>query len=401
MSIDTKFLNGTRFLLSMWVVVGHFYAIVGGQQFYNIPLLGRFLQSSSIAVDGFMVITGFLMAYHYILRENEEPYLAKDTIIKFWLRRFFRLYPVYLLAILSAYFLAKQSAVYQSEILMYFTGSLTNAWGIASTTYEPSLATLITHLTFIHGLIPEFVSDLLGPAWSLSLEMQFYIIFPFLFTWFFTSRISERLLLLIVSSIIISALMPKLFGLYLSNGILAHFGQPSIILYKLPLFIIGILFACVGLKKIHPIYFLLGLCLVMIFQGKLTNLVVLSIAFFMFLDYLKDCMSDKIYLFLLMLRNVLSNRISTFGAEISYSLYLIHMLILPFVLKFIINTADSYGMSKNYIAVVSLVVFIGVTVMVSSILYWTIEKNFIIIGRKVINKIETVTWLRSWLYQSN
>jgi peptidoglycan/LPS O-acetylase OafA/YrhL len=67
---NTKFLDGTRFLFALWVILGHFFFYIGGSDLIQIPLLGPLILSPGVAVDGFMVVTSFLMMYHYILRST-------------------------------------------------------------------------------------------------------------------------------------------------------------------------------------------------------------------------------------------------------------------------------------------------------------------------------------------
>ncbi|HFL2538660.1 TPA: hypothetical protein ACG3G9_003819, partial [Clostridioides difficile] len=83
MKLNTSVLDGLRFLLALWVVCGHFYIIIGGTNLFNIPFVSSLLQQPIIAVNGFMIITGFLMTYHYILREEKEPFLEASTGVKF------------------------------------------------------------------------------------------------------------------------------------------------------------------------------------------------------------------------------------------------------------------------------------------------------------------------------
>jgi peptidoglycan/LPS O-acetylase OafA/YrhL len=97
-NIDTKFLNGIRFLLALWVLVGHFYTYAGGTFFYVFPNPIQVFIINIMAVEGFMILSGFLMAYNYFTRSDKEQYNKNSTIKAFWMRRFFRLYPVYLLS---------------------------------------------------------------------------------------------------------------------------------------------------------------------------------------------------------------------------------------------------------------------------------------------------------------
>jgi peptidoglycan/LPS O-acetylase OafA/YrhL len=43
---------------------------------------------------------------------------------------------------------------------------------------EPTGANILTHITFLFGLFPQYASNDVLPDWSLSLEMQFYVAIP-------------------------------------------------------------------------------------------------------------------------------------------------------------------------------------------------------------------------------
>src|SRR4051812_24255757 len=137
--MNTKFLNGTRFLLALWVVIGHFYTLAGGAFFYKFPKPLQIFITNIMAVEGFMILTGFLMAYNYILRSDKENYNKGSTIVSFWLRRFFRLYPVYLLVIIVAYFTFTNLAANDAHNLLDLTGTTKTASGIIRPTEQPSI----------------------------------------------------------------------------------------------------------------------------------------------------------------------------------------------------------------------------------------------------------------------
>ena len=98
-----KFINFFRAIAAFWVLLAH-CMIWGG--WYGIPL-----PSAKIAVDLFMVISGFLMASTNIDKNGSSMLLDFRSWIYFWIKRFFRLAPAYylslFLAIISSdYFLA-------------------------------------------------------------------------------------------------------------------------------------------------------------------------------------------------------------------------------------------------------------------------------------------------------
>ncbi|ALC82687.1 MULTISPECIES: acyltransferase family protein [Bacillus] len=384
--IDTKFLDGTRLLLALWVAVGHFYTYTGGKELISVPLISDILLSAGPAVDGFMIITGFLMMYHYLLKEKKEPPSDKTTIFKFWLKRLVRLYPIYFVAILAAFVLFKTNFQYVHSNYSFFTGKEASFGTTFNSAAIPGMSDLFSHLTFLHGLIPGQNTSLLGPAWSLSLEMQFYLVFPILFLIFFRNEalINKTLLLFTGASFVIGFLAPKLFGSWDSSGILADFGAPSLIVFKLHFFVLGMIMACVALKRASRFHLGMWILLVLPFQGRWTILVTIGIITLMFSDDVKRLVHPRVNSVLYIIKQCLSNKAAKIGADISYSLYLTHMIIIPIVVNAVISYTD-LGVIQT--AAVSLLAFLVINILVSLILFKVVEETGIKFGRVLIGKI--------------
>lgn len=378
--MNTQFLNGTRFFLALWVVLGHFYTTVGGTGFIQIPFVSMALNSPSVAVDLFIVITGFLMTYHYIKREDVEPFNESRTGIKFITRRFFRIYPVYFLAVIISYLTINQESRYLNAARSYFAGS--NETPIL---HDVSIASLLTHLTFLHGFVPSHLDGFLGQSWSLSLEMQFYILFPILFYFIFAKNDGKGVFAFSIFSAFGAIVFSNVFGLsHLSPGMVTHFSQPSILLYKLPLFSLGMVIACVGLNKLKWEHLLIVFVVIIPFQSYLTTVLLAGMTFMFFLDHFKAYMNNSLYAALDSARGFLGGKVFTIGADISYSLYLIHMITLTLTVKVTLPLVGE--LSKYQAAGIMLVVFLASSFLFSYALFQTVEKPFIKIGKNFVNR---------------
>ncbi len=86
---------GLRIYLAAWVAIGHALQLAGFLKATN-PLL-RILLSGHDAVILFMIVSGFVITN--LLVAKQEPYLPYIT------RRFFRLFPAYVLACVAGYLL--------------------------------------------------------------------------------------------------------------------------------------------------------------------------------------------------------------------------------------------------------------------------------------------------------
>jgi peptidoglycan/LPS O-acetylase OafA/YrhL len=106
-----------------------------------------------IGVPIFFVISGFCIHLSF-------QRVVVDPFMNFYIRRFFRIYPPYLFALLLF-------ALAFPDTRMAFTKL--NQW-----------AQLITHLSLIHNYIPWCIWGINGNFWTVAVEVQLYIIFPVL-----------------------------------------------------------------------------------------------------------------------------------------------------------------------------------------------------------------------------
>lgn len=157
-------LDGLRGLAALWVFVGHALNMSGAW----IPILGRPL----LAVDLFMMLSGALMVYQTNLRDAREPLARPGTWVRFWMRRFFRIAPVFYLAFLAA------------MVLGPWLFNLRQAAGVEQAVdwaryHDHGATNVLLHLSFLFGVVPGYADRSPLPDWSIGLEMQFYLVFPF------------------------------------------------------------------------------------------------------------------------------------------------------------------------------------------------------------------------------
>lgn len=220
---EFAFINLFRATAAFWVVSAH-CMIWGG--WYGLPL-----PSAKIAVDLFMMISGYLMAANASARSHIEPLSNTRNWFRFWLRRFFRLAPAYYislgLAMLSSeYFLAGYQELQSLNPTRWPAGGVYDPSRI-----EYSLSNLIAHLSFLFGLHPTYSFSTFLPDWSLSLEMQFYFVFPLLF-------IAMQNIGFVRSAMFIGI---PVFIVGFGVSRLIHYYEPSLLFFKLNYFLAGII----------------------------------------------------------------------------------------------------------------------------------------------------------------
>jgi peptidoglycan/LPS O-acetylase OafA/YrhL len=86
--VHLPWLDGLRGIAALWVLLHHTFILTGGR---GMPVLSW----GKLAVDLFMMLSGFLMAHHYMLRRAAKPWGAPSTWTDFWARRWFRISPLY------------------------------------------------------------------------------------------------------------------------------------------------------------------------------------------------------------------------------------------------------------------------------------------------------------------
>ena len=166
-------LDVVRGLMSWWVVVGHVLAFAGFQE-SNVPSGIAIVMHGEYAVKVFMMMSGFVIAK--LMADKNESYKVFIT------RRFLRLYPVFLVALAVA-ILARPLYI---PILLASRAPLPfdygRIWAAENNHFWPHI---LAHLSMLFGLIPESTLHytgiaLLGPAWSITIEFQYYLVQRFI-----------------------------------------------------------------------------------------------------------------------------------------------------------------------------------------------------------------------------
>ena len=164
-----------RGFLAVWVLVGHALLLSG----YESSDLGglRVLAFPVFAVDVFIILSGFVI--FSLLDHKDEGYGP------FIIRRFFRLFPLFIVVIALSASLAGFTQ-HQLETFPWQTQQIVLSARFAKDTIDYLPWQVAVHLTMLHGLVPPWLLPsstyaLIPPAWSVSVEWQFYLVAPLLF----------------------------------------------------------------------------------------------------------------------------------------------------------------------------------------------------------------------------
>lgn len=163
-SLDT--LRGVAIIL---VIIRHYTDFITNQNNFGI-----ISQIGWIGVDLFFVLSGYLISNHIF----KELSLNKFSLIKFYIKRFFKTLPSY-------YFV----------LILYFF--------LPGFTEKPIQVPLWKYLIFIQNY--NLPTSGFSQSWSLCVEEQFYLFFPFLAMWLYPKR--KKIFLYVLLFMIIGGML--------------------------------------------------------------------------------------------------------------------------------------------------------------------------------------------------
>ena len=119
-----------------------------------VNMSGLIASYGDLGVPLFFIVSGYTMMLTFGDRAR------KEVVYAFYIRRFFRIAPLFWLA--GACYLIK-------------TGLVPSVWAPNGIRWQEILLTF----SFLHWLTPQAFNSVVPGGWSIAVEMQFYLIFPF------------------------------------------------------------------------------------------------------------------------------------------------------------------------------------------------------------------------------
>ncbi len=330
-------LDGLRGLLAFHVMLYHYIAWSG---ITLSPVIHAFFLKIEYVMIGFFMISGFSMYYMY---SDHERFSWKN----FYLRRFFRIAPLYYLVILYE--------LYRHQNSLYF------GYSDASDLYK----NLILNFSLLFGLNSPALSSMIVGGWSIGVEWIFYILFPFLIL--FVKEQLKRLFL-----IVICTSLGTVFWTYMmlnANESLAKqwvaFASPCA---YVGYFCMGALFAHFLKYKKHlgqtSAVFGLVLCLMMYLSiAKHATDQIESMTGYNYTFALMSMMGMVFFTMYVRL-SIFFKKISDFIGKISYSLYLLHYFAYTYI-----SVMFASKMSGILASIIG-------AIFISTIIYYCFERVF-------------------------
>jgi peptidoglycan/LPS O-acetylase OafA/YrhL len=332
-----------------------------------------------LGVSAFFVLSGFLIIP--ILREMKDKNTS-NYFLKFYGRRSVRIFPLYYLYLLLVITLIFTHVVQDG----YFRG------------FFKQIPYAIFYCYNFYRASPQFIySPLLTHFWTLAVEEQFYLIFPFIV--FFTPK--EKLKNVLLFFIIVSPILRLLFLEFITSAQVHSLNKdPYAVVQVLTTshfdaFAIGGFFA-LYVKKQKPIYtwilialfIAVGLITQKMATGKY-NLQDMDAGYPLFMkDSYKAIwgysFANLISAFIIIniragnfITPVFNNNVINYLGKISYGLYVYHLPIMHFVSK------------VPFSALVVELLSLSSTIVISILSYELFEKRFLILKNQLFPVVKT------------
>lgn len=365
-------IEGLRGWLAWAVVLDHLASTTGIDE----RGIGRQLViAGQNAVLIFIIISGFVITH--LVTVKPEPYAP------YLIRRFMRIFPLFAVTCIVGYFTtdlyAQTIATVSWASDPHFAAARVAEYaGISASDHQFFRANFLAHLVMLHGAIGNNVlpfSQLAfnGPAWSISLEWQFYLIAPFIVG--FVRRLS---------GIVWLALIVCAFQLAYERGLLGAFGPPSFLPGAAAYFAIGI-FSRLAYPRIaetleHPTA-VLALVLVLLPLGWVA---VPILVWGLVMAGLCLTRSQAQVPFARFYHHMLEGRFASYFGSRSYSVYLCHFPIIALCLAFWVSKFPTAG---RYATLGGLAVMVvPSTLIAAELLYRLVERQGIALGSRLAGR---------------
>ncbi len=353
-----EYLDSVRGLASLMVVLYHFV----GWQFQGRP---EWIHGLSIVFNGsdavslFFVLSGFVLTYKYFRQDKSLP--LQIDYPKYLIGRIFRLYPAFLVTLLVSFLWVNRQQMDGNLLFDVFLKNKRQFWEEA-VLYRNSF-------------------PLVGQAWTLAVEMTVSVLVPLfaLFLWHNPRHFPYLMIVWLPMGIFFSQ-----FGFHFMLGMLLSYHFDAVRNYDLKK------------AKWYPYRYLLYLLIGVLFSYRhLSALKPLGPTFVYFTETFLGVNAftySGIASFFLLAKIVHSPRLQRvlevgpllFLGRISYGLYLVHWAVLFYWLNGHRSFFETWAGQQAWLLMLS--VFLAVSVLLSTLLYYGVEKPFISFGKKMAAK---------------
>ncbi len=349
-----KGVDTLRAVSALAVVWGHIELLKKRAGIENMLDNNCHFPNGHIAVIFFFVISGFLITY-LLVKEKESK--GKIDLKKFYLRRIYRIWPLYYLILLLSFIIFP---VYYSKLTILLC------------------LTIFPNIAHVFGIAWPTSPQ----VWSIGVEEQFYLFWPIILTFLPKRKIAFYLLIFIIVYTLIPFFIECVYDKYYQKQNIYFFKQ----------FFYETKFNCMAIGSL--VGFLYAE------KNKVLNYIKVKIVAFLsivllaglwFYRFKLNNFNDEFYsvLFVIVLYNIIENpkinidtSITCFLGKISYGIYMYHWIVVLLALKYIPHHKNQLFYNLNlYFSVFS------VTIFMSWLSFISYENYFL----KIKKKYEVIT----------
>lgn len=357
-----EFIDALRGIAILLVILTHISSTIIKP---SLSILRLIATRGMFGVQLFYVVSALTL----FLSMQQRSQVEKRPTLNFFIRRIFRIVPLFYLAVIA----------YTINM-----GTGPNYWAPGGIDWWQYLLTLL----FLNGWHPEAINAIVPLGWSIAIEMSFYPFIPFLYG---KLKNVGGAVIFILASLTLQVALTAVYKPILLQHVTGYIVQAYFYLWffsQLPIFGLGIL-AWLTLRNYQPAS-----------SKSLGNAFLLTFVF-MFVTFLTtntylDLMPMHFFYgiaFVVLAAGLYFNPVRLFVnpftqwiGKISYSLYLVHFIFLPYV-KTWINLEPYFGKTVQFVLyfIIVLVVSSGISFMT----YRFIEIPGMNLGKELIRKLES------------
>lgn len=291
-------LTGIRGFAAIWIVFHHIRGFLG-RNYGDYEFLLERVVAGHIAVDLFAFLSGFVIALSYTQALSDYSFSA---IKRYFWYRFVRIYPllVFVLVLFAAWYLYSGQA--------------------ASVSALPATDTLIRQLLMVNSLGLETTWLWNVPSWTVSVEWLCYLLFPIFAPFLF--RLENGVLALVLAALVFALTVMVMFAIDKPNFLASPKDLGGIKMVG-EFYVGALLFQVVRLTDWQHVAWHWVALLSFVFSMYIcVDYPVIAVACYPLLILSFSQIEDKGIMGFLF-----GNRVIVYLGEISYSIYLVHWLI--------------------------------------------------------------------------
>src|SRR5688572_9247524 len=174
-----------------WAILGVIAFHLNFLQPPPVEFLRNIFVEGERGVQLFFIVSSFTLFLSLHSRSQDE----NKPVRNFFIRRIFRIVPLYYIAIISYFIL------YQFSPRLFMK-------------QVPSAFDFIANGLFIHGWYPTSMNSVVSGGWSIGVEMSFYLLFPLLFV---LIKDLDKAIFITFSSVMLGMVINILGAIFLSS----------------------------------------------------------------------------------------------------------------------------------------------------------------------------------------